>query len=69
MVRRVFDPTKGIDEALNRKNVNRLSALLAAVTAMLPGRDSLFALRRDRNPVFHRCVPMQIAIINYLAYF
>lgn len=36
---------------------------------MLPGRNSLFALRRDCNAVFDRCVPLQIAIINYLADF
>ena len=36
---------------------------------MLPDLDFLFALRRDRNPVLDCWVPMQIAIVNYLAYF
>ena len=43
--------------------------VLAAVKAALPGRNPFLALRRDGNPVLNLCVPVQIAIINYLAFF
>jgi hypothetical protein len=42
---------------------------LAAVEAALTGANALFPLRRDRNPVLYLWVPMQIAIVNYLAFF
>ena len=34
----------------------------------MTGSNALFALRRDRNPVLYLGVPMQIAIVNYLAF-
>src|SRR4030095_3297002 len=43
--------------------------VLAAVKAALTAGTPFLALRRDRNPVFNLCVPVQIAIINYLAFF
>ncbi len=35
----------------------------------MTGANALFALGRDRNPVLYLGVPMQIAIVNYLAFF
>jgi len=43
--------------------------VLAAVKAALTAGNPFLALRRDRNPVLNPCVPVQIAIINYLAFF
>jgi drug/metabolite transporter superfamily protein YnfA len=67
-------------KARNAESVNALQyppqskrllqvAVLAAVKAALPAGNPFLALRRDRNPVFNLCVPVQIAIINYLAFF
>ena len=43
--------------------------VLAAVKAALTAGNSFLALRRDGNPMLNLCVPVQIAIINYLAFF
>jgi hypothetical protein len=44
-------------------------AALAAVEAVLAGLDFFFALRRYSNPMLHRGVPVQIAVLDYLAHF
>jgi len=43
--------------------------VLAAVKAALTAGNPFLALWRNRNPVLNLCVPVQIAIINYLAFF
>jgi len=43
--------------------------VLAAVKAALTGGNLFLALRGDGNPVLNLCVPVQIAVINYLAFF
>jgi hypothetical protein len=53
---------------LQSKRLLQVTAL-TAVKAASTGGNPFLALRRDGNPVFDFGVPVQIAIINYLAFF